>query len=101
MTDPSRHDHLHAVISKAFVSSAITPLEGWIRQQCEMLLGPALKERKMDFINDFAHILPIKVINHMLGVPDRYLQQTLSWVTRIGGDHATSGLRYTLKYKTK
>jgi cytochrome P450 len=86
MTDPPRHSHLHSVISKAFVSTAISPIEGWIRQQCEILLEPGLKEGKMDFINDFAHILPIKVINHILGVPEQYLQQTLSWVTRIGGD---------------
>jgi len=78
-SDPPRHTHLRKIISKSFTPRVISDLEPWIRKLAHELLEPALESGEMDFMNQFATPLPIKVILKLLGVEQDITDKVLEW----------------------
>jgi cytochrome P450 len=78
-SDPPRHSHLRRLISRDFTPRRIRELEPHIRQIASDLLDQAEAKGEFDLMADFANVLPVKVIAHMLGVPPELNATFKSW----------------------
>lgn len=90
-TDPPRHTHLRALISKSFTPKIINDLAPHIQTLTEELLQPALSTGQMDIVQTLAFPLPIIVIAELLGVPTKDRQLFKDWSDTIvkGPDQLT------------
>lgn len=68
--DPPEHDHLRALVSRAFTPRRVAALEGEVRQICRDLLDAVAGRSSFDYLGDFGAIVPSKVISALLGVPE-------------------------------
>jgi cytochrome P450 PksS len=69
MIDPPDHSRLRRLVSKAFTPLVIEQLRPRIQQIADELLDAVQEQGTMEFITDFAYLLPITVISEMLGIP--------------------------------
>ncbi|HEY8956904.1 cytochrome P450 [Chitinophaga sp.] len=92
LADPPRHKLLRSLATKAFSPAIIAQSESWITQQCEELLAPWLAGGEIDFVNDFALLIPHRVISKILGVPDHDHEQVRVWITAVAGDPREIGM---------
>ena len=67
--DPPEHTRLRALVSCAFSPRRVTDLEGTIRRICRELFDD-VDGRDFDYLQDFAALLPSRVISSLFGVPD-------------------------------
>jgi cytochrome P450 len=58
--DPPDHDHLRALVSRAFTPRRVTALEPEIRQICRDLLDAVQGRPSFDYLGDFGAILPVE-----------------------------------------
>jgi cytochrome P450 len=77
--DPPRHNHLRSLVAQAFTPKAVTELEPAIRNLTHQLLDAVIEQGGMDAIKDFAALLPLLVINQLLGVPKVDQQRMRQW----------------------
>jgi cytochrome P450 len=92
MTDPPDHKKLRSLMNKAFAPAIINPLEYWIAEKCQELLQPSLLEGKIDFIRDFADILPSVVIARLLGIPEEDHHTITHWTRTLISNPLVVGL---------
>jgi len=67
--DPPAHTQLRSVVSRALTPRRMAELEGQVREVCASLLDPQVGRGGFDFVEDFAAIVPSRVISMLLGVP--------------------------------
>jgi pimeloyl-[acyl-carrier protein] synthase len=67
--DPPVHTHLRKVVHKTFTPRMIERLRDRAQTITDNLIDKALANGGMDFISEFAFLLPISMITGMLGVP--------------------------------
>jgi cytochrome P450 len=97
--DPPVHSKLRALVSKAFTPRMIANLEPAILKLTRELLMPLNGE--VDFANEFAVPLPMKVIGGMIGIPTSDWQRFKRWsdtimrlsYSRSGGAEAEQSLQ--------
>jgi cytochrome P450 len=78
--DPPRHDHLRAIVSKAFTPRSIAALEPRVRAiSGELLEGIAARGDTCDLVLDYAEVLPMRVIAEMLGAPAEDAARLTAW----------------------
>ncbi|MSQ99112.1 MAG: cytochrome P450 [Xanthomonadales bacterium] len=84
-TDPPDHTRLRALISAPFSNAGVRQLEESITRIVDQLIDNLLQRGKVDFLQEFALPLPIKVISNLLGTPPEdsgLLRQWTSDLTR-------------------
>ena len=67
--DPPDHTRLRALVSRAFTPRRVEQLEGRIREICAELFDRVERRDRFDYIQEFAALLPSRVISSLLGVP--------------------------------
>lgn len=89
--DPPEHTRFRKLVYTAFVPEVVAGLEPKIGAIADTLLDEAAGRGEMDFVRDFAEVLPMSVMADALGVPERTgprsrsgptTSPTRSWVTR-------------------
>ncbi len=91
-SDPPRHSRLRRLVSRDFTPRRIRELEPHIRQIASDLLDRAEAAGEFDLMADFANVLPVKVIAHMLGVPPELNATFKNWSdTLIDGGNNVPG----------
>lgn len=68
-SDPPRHTHLRALITRAFTGRAVISLEPRVRELSRTLLDAALTRETFDLVSDYSLPLPLMVIAELLGAP--------------------------------
>jgi cytochrome P450 len=81
--DPPDHTRLRGLLNKAFTPRTVENMRARIQQVVDELLDQVARQRRMDFIADFAFPLPATVIGAMLGVPGADLPQLKTWSDQI------------------
>jgi len=71
--DPPRHTRLRRLVSKHFTRSAVAQYEGFVREQARFVLDRALPKGAIDFVEEVARELPIRVLARIMGVPEQDL----------------------------
>jgi cytochrome P450 len=71
-SDPPFHEIARRLLLPAFSPKAIAPLEPYTRECCRTLLQGLLAEGRetVDVAADYAQHIPVRVIAHLLGVPE-------------------------------
>ncbi|MDB6062189.1 MAG: putative cytochrome hydroxylase [Verrucomicrobiaceae bacterium] len=69
--DDPDHYRLRNLVQKAFTSRLIDGMQPHIEQMTDELLANLDTSKPVDLLHEFALPLPLAVISHMLGVPDR------------------------------
>jgi len=74
--DPPPHNALRAIVNRDFTPRAVRVFTERIRELFDGVLGEALKQGEVEFVEDVAAKLPMRVFAEMLGAPEsdhRYL----------------------------
>lgn len=67
--DPPDHERLRSSMGKAFTPRSLKAMRPRIEAIADDLIDKVEERGEMDFINDFAFPLPVRVIADMLGIP--------------------------------
>jgi pimeloyl-[acyl-carrier protein] synthase len=78
-----KHKTARQILFKGFNTEAIEILKPRINSIIEDLLNSVEKKNTFDFINDFAHPLPVMVVGGVIGFPVHDKELFLSWSARI------------------
>jgi cholest-4-en-3-one 26-monooxygenase len=68
--DPPEHRLTRGLVSTIFTPRAISALEGPIRSLARAALDRALEKGEIDFVADYAALVPMHTISEMMGVPE-------------------------------
>jgi cytochrome P450 len=77
--DPPDHTRYRRLVSRAFTVRSIEALEPMIQATADKLLDQVAGSESFDVVEEYAALLPVAVIAHMLGVPDHMHRQLLEW----------------------
>jgi cytochrome P450 len=77
--DPADHGRQRRLVSQAFTNRTVTELRPWVQALVDRLLEDCLSRPVFDFMGDFADQIPVAVICHLLGVPDRDIDTFKDW----------------------
>jgi cytochrome P450 len=78
-TDPPDHTRRRRLQSHGFLPRQITGVEEYIVATTEQLMDAAEQRGGVDIANDVARQLPMRVLAHMLGVPDEDMGLIFKW----------------------
>ncbi len=84
-SDPPFHEFARRLLLPAFAPRAIAPLEEPTRQFCATLIDDLLAERSgvVDAATGYAQHIPVRVIAHLLGVPEADGDRFRTFIHRI------------------
>ena len=68
--DPPEHRDFRGLISTVFTPRAIAELEGVIRRLARSAIEKIVEKKQIDFVADYAAVVPMNTINEMMGVPE-------------------------------
>ena len=77
--DPPHHTRYRRLVSRAFTIRQVEGLETMVQTTADRLLDELADKEQFDVVEDYAALLPVAVIAHMLGVPDHMHRQLLEW----------------------
>ena len=77
--DPPHHSRIRKLLNKEFTPNMIQRLRPRIQRAVNTLLDQMLVKNEIEFMTEFAHLLPIWVIAEMLGVPSKDQKDFQSW----------------------
>ncbi|MBZ5506095.1 MAG: cytochrome P450 [Acidobacteriia bacterium] len=81
--DDPEHHHLRVLLSKAFTPRAMDNMRPRIEQIANELLDAVQEDGHMDFVKQFAHPLPVRVIGELFGMPEDSHVVLSSWSKNI------------------
>lgn len=83
--DEPVHTRLRSLVSKAFTPRRAEGMRPVTRAVCAELLDELVPRGEFDFLADFAHHVPIRVIAEMLGVPSEDYKTFAVWTAALSG----------------
>ena len=105
--DPPKHGQYRRLFSADFTPSAVHRYEEWLRELVCRRLEEALPRSEFDLVEELAAPVPIRVLAHILGLPEEMLPHLIDLGDRLlvdtdpeyVGDHAFAGERDEYRYK--
>ena len=70
--DPPRHARWRRVLAPDFTPRSVGRWEEWLRELTVRTLDHALPKGTFDFVEEIAAPIPIRVLGHILGVPEEH-----------------------------
>jgi cytochrome P450 len=81
--DPPRHGRYRRLISTNFTPGAVAMYEAWLRNLVRRMLDGIRSGAEFDFVHELAAPVPIRVLAHILGLPDEDLPQLIALGDRL------------------
>jgi cytochrome P450 len=75
--DPPRHGRFRKVLAPHFTPKAVGQWQDWLRTLVIRTLDQALPLHEFDFVEQVAAPIPIRVLGHIMGVPDEYHERLI------------------------
>jgi len=105
--DPPKHGRYRRLFSADFTPSAVRRYEVWLRELVCERLDHAVARREFDLVEELAAPIPIRVLGHILGLPDDELGSLVELADRLlvdtepefVGELAYSGEQDEYRYK--
>ncbi len=105
--DPPKHGHYRRLFSADFTPSAVHRYERWLRALVCARLDAAVARHEFDLIEELAAPIPIRVLGHILGLPESELGHLIELGDRLlvdtepdyVGELAYSGEQDEYRYK--
>jgi cytochrome P450 len=82
-SDPPAHTPARKLLLPAFSPNAIKKLEPLTRKLCNELLDAIVGRERCDAAVDYAQHIPVRVIAHMLGIPESDGDMFRAWIHEI------------------
>jgi len=82
-SDPPEHGPAKNVLLPVFTPEAINRHEPRTRDVCQELIGRIAPKKSCDAAVEYAQEIPVRVIAHMLGVPEQDTDQFRKWIKEI------------------
>jgi cytochrome P450 len=82
-SDPPAHKPLKQILLPPFTPEEMAKLEPKARAICNELIDQFLKDGRCDAAQQYARHIPVRVIAHMLGVPQSDGDKFIDWIHRI------------------
>lgn len=79
MADPPIHTRLRRPLTAAFSARRVAKVEPALRELVSELIDGFPAQEQVDFVESFAHPLPIQVVCHLLGIPKSANEQIRIW----------------------
>jgi cytochrome P450 len=79
-SDPPNHRPARMVLLPAFTPDAVARLEPVTRAVCRELIDAVIDKGTCDGSTDFARHIPVRIMAHMLGLPDSDGEKFRGWV---------------------
>lgn len=79
MADPPIHTRLRRPLTAAFSARRVAKVEPALRELVSQLIDGFPPQGQLDFVESFAHPLPIQVVCHLLGIPQSANEQIRIW----------------------
>ena len=80
-SDPPKHTRLRSLVGKAFNPHVVEQMRPHIQEIVDEILDNLQGATKIDFVQDFAQLLPVNVIADLIGFPRKDYPQIKNWVT--------------------
>ncbi|MBX9690460.1 MAG: cytochrome P450 [Candidatus Obscuribacterales bacterium] len=77
--NPPEHTHLRSLVNKAFSPKMIKGMQAHIQSIADRLIDKVAASGKIEFISEYAFLLPITVIAEMLGIPSQDHDNFKEW----------------------
>jgi cytochrome P450 len=81
--DPPEHTRFRKLVYKAFIPEVVDGLEPRIQKIADNLLDEVSQRGEMEFVTDFAEVMPIMVMSDALGVPREHRDTFRVWSDNI------------------
>ncbi len=81
--DPPKHGRYRRLISTNFTPGAVAVYEVWLRNLVREMLGRIESGVDFDFVEELAAPVPIRVLAHILGLPDEDLPKLIALGDRL------------------
>ncbi len=81
--DPPKHGRYRRLISTSFTPGTIERCEEWLRGLVGHLLDRVLVQEQFDLVDQLAAPIPIRVLAHLLGLPEEALPQLVALGDRL------------------
>jgi len=78
-SDPPLHDKLRNVLVRPLAPAAMKDITGLIEAQAEGLVERLVARGRFDAATDLAQYLPLTIVSHLVGLPDRGRERMLDW----------------------
>jgi cytochrome P450 len=85
-TDPPRHTRLRGLVGPPFTPRAVKAYELALRELTTEVLDRALPLGELDFVEEIAKQLPIRVLARLLGAPEADNDRLIDWGDRMIGN---------------
>jgi cytochrome P450 len=79
MADQPIHTRLRRPLTAAFSARRIAKIDPALRELVSQLIDGFPRQGQVDFVESFAHPLPIQAVCHLLGVPRSDIEQIRIW----------------------
>jgi len=79
MADPPIHTRLRRPLTAAFSARRVAEVEPALRELVSRLIDGFPPQGPVDFVESFAHPLPIQAVCHLLGIPQSANEQIRIW----------------------
>lgn len=76
--EPPRHTRLRGLVLRAFTSRTITALQPFMEHLCSELISQ-FPDGSFDLLTAYAQPAPVRIIAHLLGVPEERADDLLAW----------------------
>ena len=81
--DPPKHKKYRGLLAADFTPAAVRRYETWLRGLVTHLLDQALPHGELDLVEELAAPIPIRVLGHILGVPEEVLPRLIELGDRL------------------
>jgi cytochrome P450 len=81
--DPPKHGRYRRLISTSFTPGAVAGYEEWLRSLVSEMLDRIQPGTEFDFVHELAAPVPIRVLAHILGLPDQDLPHLIALGDRL------------------
>ena len=81
--DPPKHGRYRRLFSADFTPSAVRRYEAWLRELVCARLDHAVARGEFDLVEELAAPIPIRVLGHILGLPDEELGALVKLADRL------------------
>jgi cytochrome P450 len=105
--DPPKHGRHRRLISTQFTPGAVSRCDAWLRELVRYRLDTVLPAGEFDLVHELAAPIPIRVLAHILGLPEEILPHLIDLGDRLlvdtdpeyVGEHAYAGELEEYRYK--
>jgi cytochrome P450 len=70
--DNPQHARIRRIVSRGFTSRSLERLRDDVAESARQIIGSVAERGECDFVTEIAALLPLRIVNNMMGIPREY-----------------------------